>query len=34
MNSLFDSGLEMQKEYQKNIDALFESYKGGPGGKA
>lgn len=34
MNSLFDSGLEMQKEYQKSIDALFESYKGGSGGKA
>lgn len=34
MNSLFDSGLEMQKEYQKSIDALFESHKGGSGGKA
>ncbi|PST26238.1 DUF937 domain-containing protein [Mesorhizobium plurifarium] len=34
MNSLFDSGLEMQKEYQKSIDALFESYKGGSDGKA
>ncbi|ASY61839.1 hypothetical protein SJ05684_c03730 [Sinorhizobium sojae CCBAU 05684] len=27
MNSMFDTGLEMQKEYQKNIDALFESYE-------
>jgi hypothetical protein len=33
MNSMFDSGLEMQKEYQKNIDALFEGYKSGSGGK-
>ncbi|OAP40951.1 hypothetical protein AU381_03410 [Sinorhizobium glycinis] len=33
MNSMFDTGLVMQKEYQKNIDALFESYKGGSGTK-
>ncbi|WEX78128.1 DUF937 domain-containing protein [Sinorhizobium numidicum] len=34
MNNMFDSGLEMQKEYQKNIDALFESYRSNAGGKA
>ncbi|KQW84775.1 DUF937 domain-containing protein [Ensifer sp. Root127] len=34
MNSMFDSGLEMQKEYQKNIEALFDSYKTGTGDKA
>lgn len=34
MNSMFDSGLEMQKEYQKNIEALFDSYKAGTGSKA
>ncbi|MCY1381788.1 hypothetical protein D9M69_697410 [compost metagenome] len=34
MNSMFDSGLEMQKEYQKNIEALFDSYKSGTGNKA
>ncbi|OCP37050.1 DUF937 domain-containing protein [Ensifer sp. LC163] len=33
MNSMFDSGLEMQKEYQKNIEALFDSYKTGTGDK-
>lgn len=26
-NSMFDSGLEAQKEYQKNIDTLFETYR-------
>jgi hypothetical protein len=26
-NSMFDSGLEAQKEYQKNIDGLFETYR-------
>lgn len=34
MNTMFDTGLEMQKEYQKNIDALFESYRKDSGGKA
>jgi len=34
MNKMFDTGLEMQKEYQKNIDALFESYKTGSGDKS
>lgn len=34
MNTMFDSGLEMQKEYQKNIDALFESYKKSSGDKS
>lgn len=29
MNTLFDSGLEVQKEYQRNIDALFNQYMGG-----
>ncbi|WP_026618398.1 hypothetical protein M728_000449 [Ensifer sp. WSM1721] len=33
MNKMFDTGLEMQKEYQKNIDALFESYRKSSGGK-
>lgn len=33
MNSMFDSGLEMQKEYQKNIEALFDSYKTGTNNK-
>ncbi|WP_457582392.1 DUF937 domain-containing protein [Ensifer canadensis] len=33
MNNMFDSGLEMQKEYQKNIEALFDSYKTGTGDK-
>ncbi len=26
-NSMFDSGLEAQKEYQKSIDSLFETYR-------
>ncbi|OBZ92683.1 hypothetical protein ADU59_25175 [Pararhizobium polonicum] len=26
-NSMFDSGLEAQKEYQKSIDGLFETYR-------
>lgn len=34
MNKMFDTGLEMQKEYQKNIDALFERYKSGSDDKA
>ncbi|MGF6155487.1 hypothetical protein M2267_000715 [Ensifer sp. KUDG1] len=33
MNSMFDTGLEMQKEYQKNVEALFDLYKTGPGTK-
>jgi hypothetical protein len=33
MNKMFDTGLEMQKEYQKNIDALFESYRSKPDGE-
>ncbi|WP_018238892.1 DUF937 domain-containing protein [Ensifer sp. BR816] len=33
MNKMFDSGLEMQKEYQKNVDALFEGYKSASDGK-
>lgn len=27
MNKMFDSGLEAQKEYQKTIDGLFETYR-------
>lgn len=34
MNSMFDTGLEMQKEYQKNVEALFDLYKTGPGTKS
>lgn len=26
-NAMFDSGLEAQKEYQKNIDSLFDTYR-------
>ena len=26
-NTMFDSGLEAQKEYQKSIDGLFETYR-------
>lgn len=26
-SSMFDSGLEAQKEYQKTIDGLFETYR-------
>jgi hypothetical protein len=26
LNSMFDSGLEVQKSYQKNMEAIFESY--------
>lgn len=29
MSTLFDSGLEVQKEYQRNVDALFNQYMGG-----
>lgn len=29
MSTLFDSGLEVQKEYQRNIDVLFYQYMGG-----
>lgn len=34
MNSMFDTGLEMQKEYQKNVESLFDIYKTGPGAKS
>jgi hypothetical protein len=27
LNTMFDSGLEAQKEYQKSIDGLFETYR-------
>lgn len=36
MSTLFDTGLEVQKEYQRNVDALFNQYMGGgekPGSK-
>jgi hypothetical protein len=26
LNTMFDSGLEVQKGYQKNMEAIFESY--------
>ncbi len=26
MNSMFDSGLEVQKSYQKNMEAIFDGY--------
>jgi hypothetical protein len=28
MNSMFDSGLEVQKTYQKNLESIFDSYLG------
>jgi len=27
LNTMFDSGLEVQKNYQKNLEAIFESYR-------
>jgi hypothetical protein len=26
LNTMFDSGLEAQKGYQKNMEAIFETY--------
>ncbi|MBB4288581.1 hypothetical protein GGE16_000597 [Rhizobium leguminosarum] len=36
LNAMFDSGLEVQKTYQRNLEAIFETYrpKPSPGGKA
>ncbi|WJR68011.1 DUF937 domain-containing protein [Neorhizobium sp. CSC1952] len=33
LNSMFDSGLEVQKTYQKNMEAIFDTFRKGPGGK-
>lgn len=30
LNAMFDSGLEVQKSYQKNLEAIFESYRPKP----
>lgn len=30
LNSMFDSGLEVQKTYQKNMEAIFDTYFKGP----
>ena len=27
LNAMFDSGLEVQKSYQKNLEAIFEAYR-------
>ncbi len=29
VNTMFDTGLEMQKDYQRNIEAIFETMQGG-----
>jgi hypothetical protein len=26
LNTMFDSGLEVQKSYQKNMEAIFDTY--------
>ncbi len=35
VNTMFDTGLEMQKDYQRNIESIFETMRGGmePDGK-
>jgi len=33
LNGMFDSGLEVQKAYQKNMEAIFDTFYNGPGGK-
>ncbi|MGK6314013.1 DUF937 domain-containing protein [Neorhizobium sp. DT-125] len=33
LNSMFDSGLEVQKTYQKNMEAVFDTLRNGTGGK-
>lgn len=30
VNTMFDTGLEMQKDYQRNIETIFETMQGGP----
>jgi hypothetical protein len=33
LNNMFDSGLEVQKSYQKNMEAIFDTYlRNGTGG--
>jgi len=27
LNSMFDSGLEVQKSYQKNLESIFDAYR-------
>ncbi len=27
LNAMFDSGLEVQKNYQRNLEAIFETYR-------
>ncbi|MGK9052364.1 DUF937 domain-containing protein [Neorhizobium petrolearium] len=34
LNSMFDSGLEVQKTYQKNMEAILDTFRNGPGGKS
>lgn len=34
MNNMFDSGVEVQKAYQKNLEAIVEGYRRGTGGEA
>ena len=30
VNTMFDTGLEMQKDYQRNIETIFETMQAGP----
>ncbi len=30
LNTMFDSGLEVQKSYQRNLEAIFETYRPKP----
>ena len=34
LGGMFDSGVEVQKAYQKNMEAIFDSYRGAPAGEA
>ena len=29
VNTMFDTGLEMQKDYQRNVEPIFETMRGG-----
>ncbi len=33
LNSMFDTGVEVQKAYQKNMEALIEGYRRGSAGE-
>jgi hypothetical protein len=33
LSGMFDSGVEVQKAYQKNMEAIFDSYRGAPPGE-